>query len=147
MSYEDSLENDNLLPSQYFASRGGAGDPVKRMLVALLEDAIRCVQGRSAAFISGPTRPVGKRRAKLEREAREWFEGACCPNKFSFVDVCQALGFEPSSFRARVLSGQRIEIQRTMVSGDSANLRPVANYRRVRRELDQRRGAHVARKI
>jgi hypothetical protein len=71
---------------------GPPGRGERCLLLAILEDAILTVQ-RDAHLL----RP-GKRR--LQRETREWFLADDPYWPFSFVNVCEALGFDASKLRS-----------------------------------------------
>jgi hypothetical protein len=65
--------------------------PVKRLMMAVLEDALRCFQNNAEAK-SGP-------RKRLFAEAEEWLCGEGGDGPFSFETVCETLGIEPQFLR------------------------------------------------
>lgn len=68
-------------------NRSGEYTGTKALMLAVLEDAIRCVLGaRSAA----------------RTEAEGWFESSRTTWPFSFTVVCQTLGLDPDAVRAAV---------------------------------------------
>ena len=91
------LVPDVITPDQYYDSRrdDSALRPVKRLMLALLEDALRCFQNNSDA--------KGGLRKRLFSEAEEWLckEGGEGP--FSFETVCETLGIEPKFLRGGLL--------------------------------------------
>src|ERR1700761_248603 len=85
---------DVLTPGQYYDSRreDSAIAPVKRLMMAVLEEALRSFQNNSEAK-SGP-----RRRLFLEDE--QWLCGDESDGPFSFATVCETLGIEPAFLRA-----------------------------------------------
>lgn len=85
---------DVLTPGQYYDSRrdDSAMAPVKRLMMAVLEDALRCFQNNADAK-SGP-------RKRLFVEAEQWLCGSGGDGPFSFDTICETLGIEPQFLRA-----------------------------------------------
>ena len=86
------LQPDTMLPVQYYADRGEhLEEPTKRLMHAILADAIRCFQ-TYADVKHGPRR-------QEFAEARYWlfFEGGNGP--FSFLNICEVLSIDPRSIR------------------------------------------------
>ncbi len=90
---ESSTEPGSLLPSQFFDGRKKteAVEPLKRLTLAVLADAVRCYQ---TGF---DRRATSRRRAFLE--ARQWLFGAKADGPFSFENVCYALDITPDYLR------------------------------------------------
>lgn len=84
---------DVITPEQYYDMRrdDSAIAPVKRLMMAVLEDALRCFQNNAEAK-SGP-------RKRLFAEAEEWLCGEGGDGPFSFETVCETLGIEPQFLR------------------------------------------------
>ena len=99
------FQPDTLLSAQYFANlrRKTPLEPEKRLMLALLEDAIHCFKDH----LSAPT--VVKK--KLFDEAEEWILERDGDWIFSFDNVCEALGFTPEYVRQGLLRWK--EKQRT----------------------------------
>ncbi len=70
----------------------GAGE--RALMRAVLEDAIRCLAGDAGG--------LGER-GQLVSEARAWLESTDARWPFSFENVCDGLGLEPSRLRTRLL--------------------------------------------
>ena len=87
------FQPDTLLSAQYFDDRRRKAplEPVKRLMLAILEDAINCFQDNHRAR-------CGKSQ-RLFDEAREWIFGVS-DWVFGFENICSALGFEPQYIRA-----------------------------------------------
>jgi hypothetical protein len=87
------LVPDVITPEQFYDSRhdDGAIAPVKRLMMAVLEDALRCFQNNSNAA-TGP-------RKRLFAEAEQWLCGETGDGPFSFDTVCETLGIEPDFLR------------------------------------------------
>jgi hypothetical protein len=83
---------DSLLPIQYYST--AKSSPYYRLLLAVLEDAIRCFQRNFDAR-------TGRRRI-LFREAKEWLFGMDGTGFMSCPMVCESLGIEPVFLRRRL---------------------------------------------
>jgi hypothetical protein len=103
MSYDTGLsmeervtslfQPDTLLPDQYLETfrRKLHLEPEKKLMLAILEDAIACYQ-----------KYIFARDAKgkaLFREAEEWVQERGAEGIFSFDSVCETLGFNPDYLR------------------------------------------------
>jgi len=78
-----------ILPSQYFDATRADLSPVRRLLLALLEDAIEC------AMNLGGSRSV----MRLRREAHYWIFATAAAAPLTFVEVCAALNIDPNYLR------------------------------------------------
>jgi hypothetical protein len=100
---------DIITPEQFYDARrdDSAIAPVKRLMMAVLEDALRCFQNNADAR-NGP-------RKRVFVEAEQWLCGDTSDGLFSFETVCETLGIEPSFLRGglREWRGQQL-------AGDSA---------------------------
>jgi hypothetical protein len=100
MSNEKGLEAGLLLPEQYvdLVRRNHVIEGELKLLLAVLEDAIRC-------YLRSANAKDGERRRDFV-EARSWFEGGLAGARrsdiFSFDNVCLALGIEPECLLARL---------------------------------------------
>jgi hypothetical protein len=81
-----------LLPAQYYSTRKTS--PYHRLLLAVLEDAIRCFQRNYDAR-------TGQRRL-LFREAKEWLFDSDATVFMSCPMVCESLGIESVLLRRRL---------------------------------------------
>src|SRR5215470_6816874 len=79
------FQPDLLLPLQFFSALRGRtrGDAQRRLMIAILEDAIECFQKCVAA--------KDTRSRQLGIEAEEWFLADDHDWLFSFVNVCENL--------------------------------------------------------
>lgn len=103
MSYESGLsmeervtslfQPDTLLPEQYLETfrRKLHLEPEKKLMLAILEDAVACFQKYVFAH-------DGKGKA-LFRETEDWVLEDHGDWLFSFANVCETLGFEPKYLR------------------------------------------------
>jgi hypothetical protein len=84
---------DVLTPEQFYDSRKDDSNirPVKKLMMAILEDALRCFQNNCDAKIGS--------RKRLFQEAEHWLCGEGGDGPFSFEMVCETLGIEPSFLR------------------------------------------------
>ena len=85
---------DIVTPQQFYDSRrdDSAIAPVKRLMMAILEDALRCFQNNADAH-SGP-------RKRLFTEAEQWLCADSGDGPCSFETVCETLGIEPQYLRS-----------------------------------------------
>jgi hypothetical protein len=86
------LMPESLLPVQYYSTNKTG--PCYRLLLAVLEDAIRCFQRNCDA--------TTVRRQILFREAKEWLFGFDATAFMSFSTVCESLGVDPLMLRRRL---------------------------------------------
>jgi len=98
-----SLSLNLVMPSQFFPEGGDRPVPGERRLMrALLKDALGVLFKYDAA--------EDGRGRRLRAEAQHWVESDDARWPFSFLNVCDALGLEPSCVRkglARCLAAQR----------------------------------------
>lgn len=107
MTYETGLsveekvsslfQPDTLLPAQYLETfrRKTPLEPEKRLILAVLEDAIACFQ---KYLFARDSRGKG-----LFREAEEWIVEEGSDWLFSFDNICEVLGFNPQYMRQGLL--------------------------------------------
>src|SRR5271168_2965860 len=105
IAYEKGIDTGLLLPVQYadLIRRNHVIEGELKLLLAVLEDAIRC-------YLRNVNSRDGERRRDFV-EVRSWFEagdraGAARPDIFSFDNLCAALGIEPRYLleRLRILT-------------------------------------------
>ena len=91
------FQPDTLLSAQYFANhrRKTALEPEKKLMLAVLDDAIRCLLDNRSA------RSPDKK--KLYDQAAQWITEEGGDWIFSFDNVCEALGFSPDYVRGGLL--------------------------------------------
>jgi hypothetical protein len=100
VAYEKAIDTGLLLPGQYvdLVRRNHVIEGELKLLLAVLEDAIRC-------FLRNANSKEGERRREYI-EVRTWFEGSIAGARradiFSFENVCAALGIEPRCLLARL---------------------------------------------
>ena len=87
------FQPDVLLADQYNDNfrRKVPLEPEKALLLAVLDDGVRCFQDN--VF------PQNKKKQILFDEAREWLFSDESNGVFSFVSICAALGFDPNYIR------------------------------------------------
>ena len=108
MSYETGLsmeervtslfQPDTLLPEQYLDTfrRKLHLEPEKKLMLAVLEDAVACYAGKLKAPRENPK--------ILRRQAAFWLSVDDWGSPFSFNNVCEALALDPTALRERILS-------------------------------------------
>jgi hypothetical protein len=87
--------SDALTPEQYYdgiRADDAAARPIKRLMLAVLEDAMRCYQTYASS------RNPAQRR--LFVDAERWLMDRGAGGVFAFETVCETLGIEPSCLRA-----------------------------------------------
>ena len=96
-SLTDILGPDVILPPQFFDGPRGDSDfsPEKALMLAVLEDAIRCFQ---EYFRTTRARP-----RMLSRQAERWIRTRDWNWPFSFNNVCDALSIDPECMRDALL--------------------------------------------
>jgi len=94
------FEPDTLLPAQYFGNlrRKTLLEPEKRLMLAILEDAINCYQDNLLAKRG--------REGRLFTEAEEWILEKGSDWIFSFKNICETLGFNPEYVRKGLLQSK-----------------------------------------
>jgi hypothetical protein len=103
-SEEQVLEPDAILPAQFYNGRRGRSglEPLKRLMMAVLVDAIGCYQ-----------RNLGAKAARKRREFKEtecWLFEEKRDDLFSFEHVCDVLNTDPDRLREAVMQRQRARI-------------------------------------
>jgi hypothetical protein len=90
------FEPDTLVSAQYMENlrRKALFEPEKRLMLAMLEDAVNCFQAYVLA--------QGGRGQKLFNDAEQWIMMTDRDWIFSFVNVCETLGFNPEYLRRRL---------------------------------------------
>jgi hypothetical protein len=92
-------------PDQYYDERRDDSTmrPIKRLMLAILEDALRCLQ-KYAGVRSGARR-------RMFREAEYWLCHEGGHALFSFTMVCETLGIEPEYLRSGLRQWRKLQSQ------------------------------------
>lgn len=92
-----------LTPEQFYDERrdDSVMRPIKRLMLAILEDALRCLQKHADA-------KSGARRL-MYWEAEQWLCSESGNALFSFTMVCETLGIEPEYLRSGLLQWRRMQ--------------------------------------
>jgi hypothetical protein len=93
------IEPEILLPSQFFKGSRSANailEGERRLMLAVLEDAVSCFQK-----YAGAKRPRSQR---LFKEAEDWFLERDSTWPFAFESVCAVLDFNPDYVRGRLMA-------------------------------------------
>ena len=98
------FQPDSLLPVQYFDNfrRKVQTEPEKRLMLAVLEDALACFQKHFSSR--------GGRGLRLFRETEEWIFRADGNQPFSFTNICEVVGFDPQYIRQGLLRWRQMKI-------------------------------------
>jgi hypothetical protein len=86
MAFEPPLVPDALLPVQISQVVDASAQPEKRLMLAVLEEAV--------ATFQRTVREQGRRARRLHGEAADWFASADVSWPYAFRNVCDALGLE-----------------------------------------------------
>jgi hypothetical protein len=96
-----------ILPSQFYDNRNcliEEAAPIRRLMHAILRDALECVAGR--------TGKTGFSARRTSQEAIDWIEDTNDREIFSFTSVCDSLQIDPEAVRASLrnwrASGRRL---------------------------------------
>jgi hypothetical protein len=99
------FQPDSLLPVQYFENfrRKVHTEPEKRLLLAVLEDALACYQKHFSSR--------GGRGMRLFRETEEWIFREDSTRPFSFTNICEVVGFDPQYIRNGLRKWREMKIE------------------------------------
>jgi hypothetical protein len=99
------FQPDTLLSEQYLETtrRKTHLEPEKRLMLAILEDAVDCFQKYVTA-----ERPKEK---ALFQEAEEWFMEKDSDLFFSFENICESLGLDPDYLRKGLMQWQEGQLR------------------------------------
>jgi hypothetical protein len=142
-SVEDSVASlfqpDTLLPEQYFETfrRKAHLEPEKRLMLAVLEDAIGCFQ--KYLFVRD------SKGRSLFREAEEWISEEGSDWLFSFENICEVLGFSPKYVRQGLLEWKARKLQGRPTA--KVYRLPPKGERKRRTMMISRRGGHGGVKV
>jgi hypothetical protein len=103
-SLHSALQPEAVMPVQFYGARRGGEqvEAVKRLMCAILEDALRCFERNLQACTT--------LRRREFREAENWlFSRSEGEGLFSFENVCDALGVDPNRLR-RAISQRRASV-------------------------------------
>ena len=121
------LQPDTLLPSQYFAAlrRKGAHEPERRLVIAVLQDAVDCFQKHLTAR--------DRKAHQLFLDAEEWVCSTDRSWPFSFENVCDLLQINSEYLRRGLMVWRERELADRVERGPAKVLpltrvtRPVAH--------------------
>lgn len=105
------LEPDVFLPSQFYGAGGLSRqlEGEKRLMIAILKDAVECLDKyRGAKSSSGRSH---------YQNALEWIQDPGTDWLFSFINICDLLGFDPDYMREVLLKRENkyVKPDRTQV--------------------------------
>ena len=122
-SLADLFAPDIVLPEQFFegARRDSCISGEKALMLAVLEDGIRCFQEHLRNARSNPR--------LLSQQAEEWIRAVDYEWPFSFNNVCDALGIDPDCMRDALL---RMKYERLMAEARPRSSAPARTARIVR---------------
>ena len=98
--FSTPFASETMLPEQYFPPQSSAHDFVKRLMLAILEDALSCFEkGRHVIASKRPKKIT--RVARVAHEAEEWFLSEA-DWLFSFENICGVLGLSAAAIREQL---------------------------------------------
>jgi hypothetical protein len=114
------FQPDALLGEQYLENfrRTTPLEPEKALLLAVLEDGVRCFQDNVL--------PRNNKKRMLFEEAQEWLFSDDSDRLFAFVSICAALGLDPGYIRRGLRQWQKRAIRKTQRGSGPAQQRLVA---------------------
>lgn len=116
------LQPDTLLPSQFYAAlkRKGAHEPERRLVIAVLQDAVDCFQKH--------LRARDRKARQLFVDAEEWICSEDRSWPFSFENVCDLLQINAEYLRNGLISWKERELQglNERARGKVVPLKPLA---------------------
>jgi hypothetical protein len=91
------FQPDTLAAAQYFDNlrRTTILEPEKRLMLAVLEDAVSCFQDNVLAH--------SEKKRRISQEAEEWIRGEESDWFFSFENICEVFGINPEYVRQGLL--------------------------------------------
>jgi hypothetical protein len=114
-NHDDFFGNDALLPAQFYGDRKDPEQaPIRRLALAVLEDAIRCLQKPA----NGP----------IHRETRIWAESEQ-EGAFSLAWCCDLLGYDAAAWRNRLRNWEGKIAKRSAVNGNGGVRPTLTRYR------------------
>ncbi len=120
------LMGRTVVPSHFGGRNSGQDDgaPLRRLMLAMLGDALDCLR-------RGASESASSARRKAAREAAEWVNDTAEDHLFSFNCVCETLGIHPEALRESlekwVAEGSRLARRAPVMSPGSVSTSP---YRR-----------------
>lgn len=90
------FEPDAVLASQFFTPGTDLPEPERLLMVAVLEDAVRCLLNFHGA--------TEVKKVALYREAHAWLMSTERTGLYAFENICDVLGIEAGYFRRQLLA-------------------------------------------
>lgn len=133
------FQPDILLPAQYFATTKRKDDlqPEKKLMLAVLEDAIWCFQHCLLAR--------DKKKQSLFSDAEEWIVEEHADGLFCFQNICEGLGLNPQYVREGLMRWKEKALTRR-VQAQVYRLTPIGEGKR-RRAHEPRTREHQFLKV
>ena len=132
---EEIYARNVVLPIQHYGllKRDDVSQPIRRLMLAVLTDALDCLNGRA-------THANGGARLQEARRAAEWVQQEGDTYLFSFNSVCETLGIDPDALRQAIWTWDPED--RRMASWCHVVARKMkVGVRRVRRRRPQARAS------
>lgn len=92
----DIFESDAILASQFYVQGSVLPGPERSLVVAVFEDAVRCLLNHCRA--------TDRTQRALYNDARRWILSCESDGLYAFANVCDLLGLEPDYMRRQLLA-------------------------------------------
>lgn len=92
----DIFESDAILASQFHVQGSALPAPERSLVVAVFEDAVRCLLNHCCA--------TDRTERALYNDARRWILSCEPDGLYAFANVCDLLGLEPDYMRRQLLA-------------------------------------------
>ncbi len=89
-------EPDVVVASDFSAPRTALPDPERSLMLAVLEEASRCLLNHCTS--------TDRTQRQLYAEARDWFASREPDHLFAYENVCHVLGIDPDYLRRRIFA-------------------------------------------
>ena len=90
----DICEPEGVLASQLLSPPNGLPEAERSLMVAVLEDAVRCFLGYCGT--------ADRKKRLLYKDAEAWFRSTEHSGLYTFENLCTVLGIEPTGLRRRL---------------------------------------------
>ena len=90
----DICEPEGVLASQFLSSPNGLPEAERSLMVAVLEDAVRCFLGYCGT--------ADRKKRLLYKDAEAWFRSTEHSGLYTFDNICTVLDIDPAGLRRRL---------------------------------------------
>jgi hypothetical protein len=111
---DDLVTPLDVRPEQFVSAPRSPVEGEKRLMLAILDDSIRCFYGIIEPERNGKkhVRANARWKERMRAEAEEWFRSTDTSHIFAFEICCEHLGIDAGRFRAKLFAGELNASQR-----------------------------------